>query len=43
MVDCVYHSSEMALHISLAASFNNVQDWKGVWNKAGEVTIQKLV
>jgi hypothetical protein len=27
----------MALDIGLEVSFDNIQDWKGIWDKAGEV------
>jgi hypothetical protein len=31
----------MALNISLDASFSNMRDWKGIWEKAGEVNSMK--
>jgi hypothetical protein len=27
----------MVLHVSLSISFNNMEDWKGIWEKAEEV------
>jgi hypothetical protein len=33
----VYYSWEMALNIDLDVSFDNMQDWKGIGQKAGEV------
>jgi hypothetical protein len=31
----------MAFNVGLHISFDNMQDWKGIWNKAGEVNIAK--
>jgi hypothetical protein len=39
----VYYSKEMALNISLNGSFNNIQEWEGIQEKAGKFTVQKLI
>jgi hypothetical protein len=33
----------MASNIGLDISFGNMEDWKGVWKKAGEVNTIKLI
>jgi hypothetical protein len=30
----------MVLNVGLDVSFDKMQDWKGIWEKAGEVTKQ---
>jgi hypothetical protein len=37
----VSYSWEMTLNTGLDASFDNVQDWKGIREKAGEVNSTK--
>jgi hypothetical protein len=34
---------EVALNGNLITAFNNVQDWKGIWEKAGKVIERKLM
>jgi hypothetical protein len=38
---CVCYSWEMALNVGLDASLDNMQDWKGIREKAGEVNSTK--
>jgi hypothetical protein len=33
----------MALNVGLDVSFDNIQNWKGIREKAGELTVLKLV
>jgi hypothetical protein len=30
---------EMALNVGLSISFDNMYDWKGIWEKAGKVKL----
>jgi hypothetical protein len=38
-----YYSWEIVLNVILDALFDNMQDWKGILEKAGEVNTTKFI
>jgi hypothetical protein len=38
---CACYSWELVLYISLITSFNNIQDWIGIWEKPGNINTVK--